>query len=132
MKKHTITSAYRQFYVADVGLNPPAPEEWNDEHVRQRYNADKNIVALCPEGDLTARIICIPPGKSYENEKEPEFEVNTQVTIETGKLGVMEWPWEKIEKYNVDPGVYFIRFSGFNLAGVDDQEDYYIVEFKRA
>ncbi len=132
MKTHTVDSTYRQFYVADVALDPDAPEEWSDEHVSQRFNAIKNIVALCPEGDITARVICIPPNEEYKNSSVPDFVVNTQIEIESGRLGVFGWPREILEEYSVTPGVYAIRFTGYNLAGVEIEGDYYVVECKGA
>ena len=86
MQKYTVDSSYRQFYIADAGLDPDAPEDWSDLHVEQRFNALRNIVALCPEGDITARIICVPPSQSFRQESQQDFEVTTQITIETGRL----------------------------------------------
>ena len=132
MKTHTVDSSYRQIYVADAGLDPDAPEEWNDDDIQQRYNALNNIVALCPDGDITARVICIPPNEKYKSDVSPEFEVNTQIEIETGRLGVFGWPRETLEEYSVTPGHYRIRFTGYNLAEIDTKGDYYVVEFESA
>ena len=129
---HTISSAYRQFYVADVELDPDAPEEWSDEDVDKRFNALEHIVALCPEGDLTARIVCLPVGERYTTEEPPAFEVTTQVSIESGRMAVFEWPRQAIQEYAVEPGVYAIRFRGYDLDKVAEEKDYYVVEFESA
>jgi hypothetical protein len=132
MRTHTVDSSYRQIYVADAGLDPDAPEEWNDEHVQQRFNALKNIVALCPEGDITARVICVPPNEKYKSNIKPEFEVKTQIDIESGKLGIFGWPRELLEEFSVTPGIYRIVFSGYNLAAIENEGDYYVVELQNA
>lgn len=132
MKTHTINSTYRQFYVADADLDPDAPEEWNDEHIKQRYNALQNIVALCTGGDISARVICMQPGEKYQSELQVEFQVITEIEIESGKLAVYEWPRELMEEYSVTPGIYQIRFTGYNLSAIDSEGDIYVVEFENA
>ncbi|MBB1390079.1 hypothetical protein H5185_11710 [Shewanella sp. SG44-6] len=132
MKTHTIDSTYRQFYIADAGLDPDAPEDWSDQHVLQRYNALTNIVALCPEGDITARVKPFAPGETYQSEQEPDFEVRTQITILSGRLGVFGWPREALEEYCVQPGKYLIYFRGYNLCQVNEERDFYTVEFEHA
>ena len=131
MDAHVVDSAYRQFYVADAGLDPDAPEDWNDDHIQQRFNALEHIVALCPDGDITARVVSLAPGQYYQGPHEPEFEVTTQVMIQTGRLGVFGWPREPLEEYAVESGVYKIRFCGFKLDEVDSEGDFYVVEFER-
>jgi len=127
-----VFSGYRQFYVADIGLNPAAPEEWTDEHVAQRHNTLKNITALSPEGDITARIISCGPGENApEESNEPDFEVRTCIEITSGKIGVLGWPNELQDHYVVDPGTYIIVFKGYQANKVDVQEDYYVVRIER-
>lgn len=131
MTTHVVDSTYRQFYVADAGLDPDAPEDWSDTHLQQHFNALKNIVALCTKGDITARVLCCPPGKNYDGKESPDFEARTTVTIETGRLGVFGWPRETLEEFQVEPGVYNITFRGFKLSEVDSEGDYYVVELSR-
>lgn len=131
MVLHIVDSTYRQFYVADGGLDPDAPEDWTDDDVKQRFNALDHIVALCPEGNGTARVLYFAPGDTYDGPDKPCFEVNTQVSIPTGRLGVYGWPREPLEEYDVEPGAYRIRFLGFLLDAVDSEQDYYVVEFER-
>jgi hypothetical protein len=54
--------------------------------------------------------------------------VNTKVEVESGKIGIFGWPRERLEEYSVHPGVYIIRFTGYNLAAIDTEGDYYVVE----
>jgi len=128
---HEVSSSYRQFYVADAELDPDAPEDWSDEHVRQRFNALEHIVALCPVNDFEAQVTCVPPGQSYTMEGSLDFEVRTRVSIPSGRLGVFGWPREPLVIYDVEPGTYGIRFRGYDTHLVDIDEDLYVVEFER-
>jgi len=109
-----------------------APEVWTDENVEQRHNTLKNIVALCPEGQITARVIIMPPGEQYHSSVQPEFVVNSFIEIVTGELGVYEWPWELLEQHSVNPGKYQIRFTDYDLNEIESERDFYVVEFKQA
>jgi hypothetical protein len=116
MKRFTVYSGYSQFYVADVGLEPEAPVDWTDLHVEQRHNTLTHITALCPEGDITARIISYGPGDDLPLLDDPaEFEVVTEITVTSGQVGVYGWPWELEDVYSVEPGVYTVIFRGFRL-----------------
>jgi len=133
MKRFQVFSGYRQFYVADSGLSPNAPEEWKDIHVQQRHNTLKNITALCPEGDITARIIsCGPQDEMPLLYDVADFEVKTAIEIETGKVGVYGWPWELQDEYVVESGTYNILFTGYATAQVEDEKDYYVVQIQKA
>jgi hypothetical protein len=133
MKRFEVFSGYRQFYVADSGLNPKAPEVWTDIHVQQRHNTLKNITTLCPEGDITARIIsCGPQDRIPILSDVADFEVNTSIEIETGKVGVYGWPWELQDEYVVESGTYNILFTGYATVQVEDEKDYYLVQMQKA
>jgi len=89
MKEFEVFAGYRQFYVADTGLQAAAPEDWTKVHVEQRHNTLKNITALCPEGDITARIISCGPKDTLPPIADPaDFEAQTSIEIETGKIGI--------------------------------------------
>jgi hypothetical protein len=128
MRRFKVDSCYRQFYVADIDLDPRAPEDWSEEHVRQRHNTLKNITALCPEGDQTARIISCGLGEiAPEESGQPDFEVRTCIEVPSGKIGVFGWPWELQDQYVVTPGICDIIFKGYQTSKTDEQEDYYVV-----
>jgi len=127
MKQHTINSIYRQFYIADANLNPMAPEDWTDEHILQRHNTLKNITALCPEGDISARIKVIGPYLIEDIPNNFNWMIGTNIEIESGEIGVYEWPYELIEKFKINNGIVTIHFYGFNIEKVDEELDYYIV-----
>jgi hypothetical protein len=132
MKRFQVSSGYRQFYVADVGLDPDAPEDWTDDHCTQRHNTLQHITALCPEGDITARVISCGPDDVYpEMPDTAEFEVETEIEVKSGKIGVFGWPRELEDEYPVEPGIYRILFRGYALAKIASQEDYYGVEIRR-
>ncbi|TWT88528.1 hypothetical protein Mal64_20110 [Pseudobythopirellula maris] len=132
MKSFEVYSGYRQFYVADAGIDPDAPENWTDEHIAQRHNTLRNIAALCPEGDITSRVIaCGPDDEAPPHQDPSEFEVETFIEVPTGKIGVYGWPRELFDEYTVEPGTYSIFFTGHALDRVDDEEDYYVVRIRK-
>ncbi len=131
MRRFEVYSAYRQFYVADREVEPSAPEDWTEEHVRQRHNSLKNITALCPEGDITARIIsCGLSETAPEEVNAADFEVRTRIEIPSGKVGVFGWPWELEDEYEVIPGTYEVVFKGFRTNKVEEEEDFYVVRLE--
>jgi hypothetical protein len=132
MKRFEVSTAYRQFYAADVDLDPDAPEDWTDAHVAQRHNTLQHIAALCPEGDITARIVSCGPEDDYPVMPDPvEFEVQTEIDVASGRLGVFGWPRELEDEYLVEPGLYSIRFRGYALDKIASMQDYYGVEIRK-
>ena len=128
MNKHTITSSYRQFYVADSNLEPLAPEIWTKDDVSRRHNTDKNITALVTDGDITARLIIYGPDNPELDMGKPDFIVETEIDIETGEVGIYEWPFELLEKFKVQNGKLKITFKGYNTKAVENEEDFYTVK----
>lgn len=61
MKEFIADSNYHQFYVADRILEPDAPTDWTDEHIKNHHFTEENISALQTENDIDARIICYGP-----------------------------------------------------------------------
>lgn len=132
MKRFEVYSGYRQFYVADAQLDQDAPEEWTDAHCAQRHNTLQHIAALCPEGDITARIVTCGPDDDYPQMADPpEFEVRTEIDVHSGKIGVYGWPRDLHDEYAVMPGTYTIFFRGYALAKIDTEQDYYGVEIRK-
>jgi len=132
MKHFEVFSGYHQFYVADAGLDPDAPENWTDAHIAQRHNTLPHIAALCPEGNVTARVVSCGPSDIYPVMPDPvAFEVQTEIEVKSGRLGVFGWPRELEDEYTVDPGIYSICFRGYALDKVNIQQDYYGVEIRK-
>ena len=131
MKRFKIFSGYRQFYVADSGLNPPAPEVWTDTLIKH-HNTLKHIVALCPEGDISARITsCGPADLPPDLPDKMDFEIETSLEVPSGKIGIFGWPYELQDEYEVEPGVYAIYFRGYATEKTDLEEDFYVVLIRR-
>ena len=132
MKQFKVFAGYRQFYVADAELEPSPPEDWTDTHGEQRHNTLQHITALCPENDMSARIICCGPDDEYPALPHPaEFEVHTEIEVPSGRIGVYGWPWELEDEYHVESGTYAICFRGYALDQMETQEDYYGVHIRR-
>ncbi len=133
MKTYNVDSTYRQLYVADRKLEPLAPEDWTDEHTRQRHYALDHIVAFCPVSDIVARITSYGPNETaVEPDDRPDFEVEAEIEIPSGQIGVYGWPWELQDSYTVGPGRVRIRFRGFRTFDAENGLDYYIIEIAEA
>lgn len=132
MNQYEIDSTYRQFYVADAGLEQDAPDEWTDEHLAQHFNTLENIAALVTEGGTSARISCYALGESSSISEAPNFEISTEIEVPTGIIGVYEWPWEKLEEHRVPPGRYRLKYSGYNLSESEHERDFYALEITNA
>ncbi|MBM3966528.1 MAG: hypothetical protein FJ308_15910 [Planctomycetes bacterium] len=133
MKTYEVDSTYRQLYVADIELAPSAPEDWNEEPVQQRHYALDHIVALSPVGDIVARVTSFGPRDPVdETDDRADFEIETEIDIPSGKIGVYGWPCELQDSYTMVPGKAKIRFRGFRTSDADNGLDYYIIEIKEA
>lgn len=133
MKTYDVDSACRKVYVADRELEPPAPEDWTEEHPKQRHFALDHLVALCPVSDIVARITSYGPKEAaVESDDQPDFEVVTEIAIPSGKVGVYGWPWELQDSYSIAPGKARIRFRGFRTSDADNGLDHYIIEMIEA
>lgn len=133
MKTYEVDSTYRQIYVADQILEPEAPEDWTDTHVQQRHNTQYHISALCPAGDIVARVISYGPREAVsEPDDKADFDIVTAIDVPSGQIGVFGWPWELQDSYTINPGIARIRFRGFRTADTDDERDYYVIEIEEA
>ena len=133
MKHFSVFAGYQQFYVADAGLEPSAPEHCSDEHCQQRHNTMQHIAALCPVGNVSARILsCGPSEERPTVEHSAEFEIETQIEVPSGRIGIYGWPWDIKDEFAAEPGTYSVIFTGHALGRVDDEEDYYIVQVRKS
>jgi len=118
--------------VADAVLKPDAPEIWDDSHIAARHNTLQNITALCPEGDITARLKIIGPDTIFSDNDYPDFMVKTSIIIESGMVGVYEWPFDLLEKFYINKGIVIVIFRGYNIDQSDLQNDFYSVQIQPA
>ncbi len=106
-----------------LGFEPAAPDEWTPEHCRQRHNTLRHITALCPENDVSARIVCCGPTEECPDMDDPaEFEVCTEIEIVSGRIGVYGWPSELQQEYAGAPWMYSIQFTGHALGRIEADE----------
>lgn len=132
MKQFVVDSIYRQFYIADRGIEPSAPETWTEDDVRKHHVAAEHIVALSPVGDIKARIISFGPDDELpELTDAMDFEVCTQIEVPSGKIGVYGWPWELKDLYDVVPGRYEVIFRGYLTTEIEKMQDYYVTKVVR-
>jgi len=130
MKSISVSGCYKQFYVADIDINPLAPEVWTDDNVAQRHNCGQGIVALSPDNEIKARVNIFwfddkPPITKYD------FLIEARLNVTGKNIGVLGWPWELQDSQEVIPGEYVITFSGHCIDRIDNNDDYYVVWIHR-
>jgi hypothetical protein len=129
VKEFIADSNYHQFYVADMELEPDAPENWTADDVAKYHLTATHIVALSPVSDVDARIFSIGPDELPPDfPLQPDFEVRTQIEVPSGKVGIYGWPFELEDQYEIPPGTCEILFQGFATAKSDSGEDFYLVQ----
>ena len=128
MKEFEVYSGYRQFYVADIDLNPGAPEEWTEQNILERHLPEENLAAFVPENDISAHIFAFGPGEVISDFGPADFQVTTTILVPSRKVGVLGWPWELKDSYTLNEKTCHIRFSGYKTDLVGENQDFYTLE----
>ncbi len=113
-----------QFYVADIDIDPLAPEDWTENDIQRHYAQCPGIVALSPMNDMVAKVNVhwfevVPDGF------KADFIAHAELKVTGKRIGIMGWPWEEVEVRDVTPGEYKLIFSGHDIDLVEDDGDYY-------
>jgi hypothetical protein len=129
-KHYKIFADYHQFYLMDAEEYPDAPEDWTDEDVQRRIKADKNIVVIQPERNMTVPVDL----EISDSEPEEDFEnwnhiAEASLELPSGKLQIEECLGETKDILILQPGSYRIRafYGGLNKLSFDglDGDDQY-------
>lgn len=129
MKKFVVDSNYHQLYVADRILEPDAPTNWTQEHVKNHHLTELNISALQTENDLDARITgCGPEDAMPTLTDKVDFEVKTKIIVPSKKVGIYGWPWELEDQYDLKQEVCEILFRGYLTDKTETDQDYYLIK----
>ena len=129
MKQFVVDSNYHQFYVADLVLEPDAPDDWTEDDVSKHHLTRKHIAALSPIADGDARVTsCGPDDTIPEFPDAFDFEVATEIEVPSGEIGIFGWPWELEDRYRIQPGYCSILFRGYATDRAESEEDYYLVK----
>ena len=124
---------YKQFYVQDAGIDPPAPEDWTDDDIANRSKVAENVVVVCPLRNVTVPVDVVlhdsepPPGNL-----NPDHVVECSLALPTGRLQVHECTGGEVLNWELPPGTYCVRLSYFGLATIASNGleggDFYVVE----
>ncbi len=133
-KKHyEIFADYHQFYLMDAEENLTYPEDWTDENVRQRIKAEKYIVIIQPERNMTVPVDL----EIFDSEPEEDFEnwqhiAEASLNLPSGKLQIEECCGEIKDVLILPAGSYRIRaFYGdlnkLSFDGLEGDDHYKII-----
>lgn len=133
-KKHyEIFADYHQFYLMDAEENLTYPEDWTDENVRQRIKAEKYIVIIQPERNMTVPVDL----EIFDSEPEEDFEnwqhiAEASLNLPSGKLQIEECCGEIKDVLILPAGSYRIRaFNGdlnkLSFDGLEGDDHYKII-----
>ena len=106
-----IFADYHQFYLMDAEEEPFAPEDWTDEDVQRRIKAEKFIVIIQPERNMTVpvdlEILDSEPEKDFGNWQHV---AEASLDLPSGKLRIEECPTVNIiDEIVLMPNSYRIR-----------------------
>ncbi len=133
-KKHyNIFADYHQFYLMDAKEYPNAPEDWSDEDVRRRIKAEKYIVVIQPERNMTVpvdlEIVGSMPDDDFENWNHV---AEASLDLPSGKLLIEECGGGIIDTIVLSPNSYRIRayygdLDKLSFDGLEGKDHYKII-----
>ncbi len=132
-KRYEIFADYHQFYLMDAEENPFAPEEWTDEDVQRRIKAEKFIVVIQPERNMSVPVdLEILDSEPDEDFKNWNHIAEASLDLPSGKLQIEECLGETKDILILQSGSYKIRaFYGnldkLNFDGLEGDDHYKIV-----
>ena len=139
IKKHyEIFADYHQFYLMDAEEEPFAPEDWTNEDVQQRIKAEKYIVVIQPERNMTVsvdlEIVDSTPSEDFENW---DHIAEASLDLPSGKLQIEKCCGETKDILVLSSGSYKIRAFYGNLDklsfdGLEGDDHYKIVMWQAA
>lgn len=135
VRQHSVElfADYNQFYVQDGGVNPPAPEDWNDEDIANRSKVAANVVVVCPLRNMTVPVeVALHDSEPSPAEVSPDHLVECSLSLPTGHLQVHECTGGPVLNWQVASGTYRVRLSFFGLGTITSSglagSDFYKVE----
>src|SRR5215216_2363542 len=124
---------YHQFYLMDAEEEPFAPEDWTNEDVQRRIKAEKHIIVIQPERNMTVpvdlEIVDSAPDEDFENW---DHIAEASLDLPSGKLQIEECCGETKDILVLPSGLYKIRaFYGdlnkLSFDGLEGEDHYKIV-----
>lgn len=133
-KKHyEIFADYHQFYLMDAEKEPLAPEDWTDEDVQRRIKAEKYIIVIQPERNMTVPVdLEILDSEPEEDSGNWQHIAEASLDLPSGKLQIEECYGEIKDVLILPSGSYRIRaFYGdldtLSFDGLEGDDHYKIV-----
>lgn len=133
-KKHyEIFADYNQFYLMDAEENPTYPEDYTDEDVQRRIKAEKNIVVIQPERNMTVpvelEILDFFPESDFE---DWQHIAEASLELPSGKLLLEECLGEIKDTIVLPPNSYRIRayygdLDKLSFDGLEGDDHYKII-----
>jgi hypothetical protein len=134
-KKHyEIFANYHQFYLMDAEEKPSVPEDHTDEDVQRRIKAEKHIVVIQPERDMTVpvdlEIVDFEPKEDFEDRQHV---TEASLDLPSGKLRIEEGPAGNIIDEIILPQnsyrirAYYADLDKLSFDGLEGDDHYKIV-----
>ena len=107
---YEIFADYHQFYLIDAEEYPNPPIDYTDEDVQRKIKAEKFVVVIQPERNMSVpvelEILDSAPNNNFENW---EHVAEASLDLPSGKLLVEDLYGETKDMINLSPGIYRIR-----------------------
>jgi hypothetical protein len=132
-RHYEIFADYHQFYLMDAEEEPFAPEDWTNEDVQRRIKAEKHIVVIQPERNMTVpvelEILNSAPDNSFD---QWQHIAEASLELPSGKLQIEECCGKTKDIINLDSESYRIRAYYGNLDklsfdGLEGDDHYKII-----
>ena len=134
-KKHyEIFADYHQFYLMDADKNPYAPEDWTNEDVWRRVKAEKYIIVIRPERNMTVPVdLEIADSEPQEDFENWHHVAEASLDLSSGKLGIEKCTGnEPVDEIILPPNTYRVRayygdLDKLSFDGLEGDDHYKIV-----
>ncbi len=124
---------YHQFYLWDRGMNPKAPEEWDEEDVKRRVKTGPHVLVIRPERNTTVavEVAVYDAAPAYQPGKWDHI-AEASLHLPTGHLQVHECTGGPVADIEVEPGWYRVRsfhggFATIDESGLEGGDHYRVV-----
>ena len=130
---YEIFADYHQFYLTDSEEHPNAPENYTDEDIQRRIKAEKYIIVIQPERNMTVpvelEVLDSHPSNEFE---EWQHIAEASLVLPSGKLLIEDFYGEIKDAIDLGSGIYRIRAYYGNLDklsfnGLEGDDHYKII-----
>ncbi|MCB9850717.1 MAG: hypothetical protein H6817_08430 [Phycisphaerales bacterium] len=131
-RDYQVFAEYSQFYIWDIGIDPGAPCDYDDEDCSRRVKVAEQCVVIMPERDDTVPVqFEVRPDEPQRDDDAWDHVVECSIDLPTGRLQISTVSCGDVANWRVPPGSYRVRASFGKLGEVDanrlDGNDHYRV-----